>query len=391
MSQKPAMNSNDYPDLESARARMRELEGELSRQHDLAARLQRRNDYEAGLARCSKLLIQAEWFAFDQVLENLLFTSEVSRVYYFENYEDQSGMLRMRQTHEVCAAGVDPQIDNPELLSLPYHPQFERWQRELSAGRPIAGRVESFPESERRILLDQDIVALLVIPVVVNHEWRGFIGFDETRIDRVWREADVRLLATAAEMIGAWMYRLELKERAEHDRLLYERFVSESPDAVVLCNSDGSIIGWNPAARNLFGLAAAEVVGTDFMELAERVDPDGAAAGRHRVASSALLASAWRSRSEEWNLRKPDGTSRTVHSRVFRIPVDGDTVYASVTRDVSERARLAAQLRERDERYALATRAGRLGVWEWQINSGDFYLDPNVKELLGYRDEEIPN
>lgn len=48
-------------------------------------------------------------------------------------------------------------------------------------------------------------------------------------------------------------------------------------------------------------------------------------------------------------------------------------------------------LRERDERYALATAAARVGVWDWDIASGRFYLDPNVKSLLGYADHEIPN
>jgi PAS domain S-box-containing protein len=30
-------------------------------------------------------------------------------------------------------------------------------------------------------------------------------------------------------------------------------------------------------------------------------------------------------------------------------------------------------------------------VWEWNIKTGEFYLDPNLKALLGYSDDEIPN
>jgi len=43
------------------------------------------------------------------------------------------------------------------------------------------------------------------------------------------------------------------------------------------------------------------------------------------------------------------------------------------------------------ERYALATAAANVGVWDWDLESGEFYLDPNVKGFLGYRDDEIPN
>lgn len=48
-------------------------------------------------------------------------------------------------------------------------------------------------------------------------------------------------------------------------------------------------------------------------------------------------------------------------------------------------------LHQIEERYNLASRAARVGVWEWQLETGSFYLDPNVKAILGYTDAEIPN
>lgn len=43
------------------------------------------------------------------------------------------------------------------------------------------------------------------------------------------------------------------------------------------------------------------------------------------------------------------------------------------------------------ERYVLATAAARVGVWDWNIQTGEFYLDPVIKNFLGYEDHEIPN
>lgn len=51
----------------------------------------------------------------------------------------------------------------------------------------------------------------------------------------------------------------------------------------------------------------------------------------------------------------------------------------------------ADELDEIRERYALATAAARVGVWDWNMETGDFYLDPNIKAFLGYEDHEIPN
>jgi PAS domain S-box-containing protein len=48
-------------------------------------------------------------------------------------------------------------------------------------------------------------------------------------------------------------------------------------------------------------------------------------------------------------------------------------------------------LRVQEERYELATRAASAGIWEWNLETGDFYLDPNLKTMLGFTDDEIPN
>jgi len=48
-------------------------------------------------------------------------------------------------------------------------------------------------------------------------------------------------------------------------------------------------------------------------------------------------------------------------------------------------------LRVSVERNRLATSAAKVGVWDWNIKTGDFYLDPNIKAILGYSDDEIPN
>jgi PAS domain S-box-containing protein len=51
----------------------------------------------------------------------------------------------------------------------------------------------------------------------------------------------------------------------------------------------------------------------------------------------------------------------------------------------------ADPLRISQERYALATAAAKVGVWDWDIVTGRFQLDPSLKSLLGYEDGELPN
>lgn len=60
-----------------------------------------------------------------------------------------------------------------------------------------------------------------------------------------------------------------------------------------------------------------------------------------------------------------------------------------VSRKASESHRL--ELEDTMHRYKLATLSGQVGVWDWDVASGYVYIDPNLKLMLGYRDDEIPN
>jgi len=44
-----------------------------------------------------------------------------------------------------------------------------------------------------------------------------------------------------------------------------------------------------------------------------------------------------------------------------------------------------------DDRYRRAAAAGGVGVWDWNLATGEIYVDPILKELLGYQDHEIRN
>jgi PAS domain S-box-containing protein len=49
------------------------------------------------------------------------------------------------------------------------------------------------------------------------------------------------------------------------------------------------------------------------------------------------------------------------------------------------------QRKTSEERYALATAAAKIGVWDWNPGTDALHLDPNTKALLGLSDDEIPD
>ncbi len=190
--------------------------------------LKHRLNYEKSLAQFSSTLLQNIPDAIDKALQYILQCSETSRIYIFENFHDSADGLCMKQIHEVCVDGVEAQIDNPILQHVVYESDgFSRWKKELSQDRIILGNIEDFPSAEQDILAPQEILAILIIPLWVNREWFGFIGFDDVQSKREWDAEDVRLLRTVAQMVGAFIERTQGREAlqdalAEKEVLLKE-------------------------------------------------------------------------------------------------------------------------------------------------------------------------
>ena len=169
--------------------------------------------YEEAISRCSRVLLDIPSNAIQTVLRILLEASDVDRVYIFENSYDSDGFVCMSQTYEACDPSTPAQVDNPDLTGLRYSEGFSRWEKELSAGNNIAGAIETFPATEREILKPQGILTILILPIHNANGWFGFIGFDDTTTVRPWSYEDVRLLRTAAEIIGAYFARIENERR----------------------------------------------------------------------------------------------------------------------------------------------------------------------------------
>lgn len=178
--------------------------------------LEERMRYETELSNVSQQLLKDEpEEALQGALEHLKRASKASRVYIFENFEEYNMSTKERKlytkyAYEACGEGVEPQIHHPALKRFSFEPDFVRWKSRLSQGMYIAGDVEDFPRSEIEVLSSQGIQSLLVIPIFVEKKWYGFLGFDEVHKRRRWNQQDVRVLNTAADMMGSY---IEKKKR----------------------------------------------------------------------------------------------------------------------------------------------------------------------------------
>jgi PAS domain S-box-containing protein len=212
--------------------------------------------------------------------------------------------------------------------------------------------------------------------------------------------APASVLTTLVEVTERRRYERELllaRRRAEQ----LADVVNASGDAILLMDPDGTIQGWNRGAERLFGHPAAEAVGRDGRDLlvpSDRLEEYDRTLGEARAGREVRLETVRVARDG----RLVD-VSLTLTPHVEAL---GEVVaISSIIRDISERRRMEAELRQAEQLRALATLAGGvaheinnqmtvvlgLGAFVRQALGEDHGQTPDVEEMVaaGRRAAEV--
>jgi PAS domain S-box-containing protein len=120
------------------------------------------------------------------------------RVYVFE-LDFVAGTAS--NTHEWCASGIEPQME--VLQDIPVD-GFGDWLAVHRRGeKMVIPNVQALPPGEMRDVLEkQGIVSLLAVPMMVDGECAGFVGFDSVRCRHTYTESEQHLLSVFGSMLA---------------------------------------------------------------------------------------------------------------------------------------------------------------------------------------------
>ncbi len=135
----------------------------------------------------------------------------VNRAYYFEN---NTGSLPMTcsQRCEWVSEGVSRELHNPALQNLPYETVLPGTYAELSKGRTFSVVTRDCDSPLQAMMIEQEILSMLLMPIHSQGEFIGFIGFDECRSERIWLEDEIESLRAAAAGLGNAIMRHKSEE-----------------------------------------------------------------------------------------------------------------------------------------------------------------------------------
>lgn len=301
------------------------------------------------------------------------------RAYLFQFTSDGA---TMNNTHEWCAPGVKPEIENLQGLPLD---MFPWWMKLLKAGRNIhVEKVADLPpeaRAEKEILEAQDIKSVLVVPFLVENRLSGFMGYDNVATTRAWDDKELIPLRTIAEIIGTAVARRQAEKALRESEISFSQLFESAPVPMAYAaDVDGyGRTTWNEAWYRTFGYGREQAEGRSGNDIGLWVNPTD----RSRFIEMAIEQN--HVADFETLLRRRDGAIRNCSLFGRFIDRTDHRLLTAVYLDITDRRQTEEALRF--TQFAIDHMADAAF---WMTSDGRFfYVNQAACRALGYSHDEL--
>lgn len=125
--------------------------------------------------------------------------ANADRSYYFINNDLEK---TVSQKYEWVNKNISAEIDNQDLQEMSHY-IFHDFIDILYENKEYNIVVKNLNDSDyKKILISQNILSILILPIFVKNKFHSFIGFDDCTIERIWSTDEINILKTLANNIS---------------------------------------------------------------------------------------------------------------------------------------------------------------------------------------------
>ena len=321
-----------------------------------------------------------EWRAhLDGILRAAGQAVDVSRVYCFENslngHTRQFSLRSVWGAPETLPKNGDSWSSGGEWSG----PAWQQCQQLLGAYSRENGQIAELERPNHSFFGAPDSFSTLIMPIEVEGEFWGGLGFDECRAVRAWSEVERELLGALGAMVGAAITRSGSAEALRDSQDELRALLSAVDDAVFVLDSDGRYCKIVAGAPDLLFRPGAEMLGRSIEDVI------GGEQGREFLDVVRDVLATNSSRLFEYSL-PIDGKIGWFSACVS--PLSSDRVLW-VARDVTPAHGAHESLRESEALFRLLAENSTDKIARFNAKGEFLYVSPSVKSLLGYAPEEL--
>ena len=254
---------------------------------------------------------------------------------------------KLNNTHEWCAEGIEPQINNLKELNADIIPWWmDKLKRFENIHIPCVADLPPEANAEKEILEMQGIQSLVVVPMICSDSLIGFLGFDSVRSEREWSEDTVILLRMMGNVIANALERKRVEEALQESERRFRDLADLLPQIVFEIDLKGNFIFVNRCAFELFGYTKDDI-DKNLNNLQMLVPED-----RERAKENTLrILSGEDSHGNEYMALRKDGSTFPIIIYSSPIVREGMPVgLRGIIVDITERKHAEEALRESEER-----------------------------------------
>ena len=315
-------------------------------------------------------------------------TVEADRMYYFgADTDPDTGEILISQKVEWCSKNAVPQIDNEELQNMPIK-KVEEITAPLIKNLPFTATYEDLePGVLKDIFEEQQIKSMLLLPIFVEENLFGFVGFDDCTSQRVWNEEEISFLRSLTQnLTNAFEKSAALKKVRKREEELkqseqkFRAMVQEGSDLIAILDINGYYSFVSENYRKISGFTPNDLTGKNAYHFIHPEDIEKVRNQFFRLKEEKQV------NISPYRFRNKEGQYRWVQTTATNL-LNDSAVQGIVanSRDITTVIEQAREIEHINERYQLAATATQDLIYDWDLTSNEVTrFHRGLKELFGY-------